>query len=669
MTGPGDSSFNFVGDNARSFVQAQNVDGDIVYGTVVHGDLRLELPLGATSEDKYRVGVENLRSHRATKARELIWDAMMEGHDTSDACFHWLVAMLSGRTIRQFSQEEITQLKCAQKRHPAFGGDPWIEGARLIFRLLEAVGLLPKDPRPEISTVIDEFDTLDQRQRDMLLPHLELFLEGPRKDDLWERECKSAEVGRLAGERRNRAWMFFQPIPIKPRVRDPEPAAITPANRSAARASTLLFAAAAGYFGWELLWHGGVFGVLAYLAGLAGALSAAAKGPELRFLAERRRMKEQQLQASRPPASRPPRDGFADKVDALFRHYWPQCLSDKTEREAWKASTAGIHAFDRDEIVEVYRESRIPAERVAWLIRYRIRQSRDRWRNGTLYDFRKELRPSPETVAACRVGVVFAVLGGIIAVFMLRSDPLADAVSVIAGVPIGAWAWRSRLRIDLEHRRYEADRKEAKQRQKDSEAEFTRWTDRLTDRPSDAEMATWLDYDRTVLLGQAIDHYKLARHQVNTHAFLEGPGVGARSARVHNGPMRYSRYKLIVFVLTSDGVRQLTAELSTVRMTLQHRERLSYRYDAVASAHVSLPKRASAENPRIQQKFKLTLVNGESVPVIVSDLNLEEIQPGEDEESISNATLDAASLTNTLHVLEGIAAEGKDWVQAQRRKG
>ncbi len=129
--------------------------------------------------------------------------------------------------------------------------------------------------------------------------------------------------------------------------------------------------------------------------------------------------------------------------------------------------------------------------------------------------------------------------------------------------------------------------------------------------------------------------------------------------------MRYSRYKLVVFLLTSDGVRQMTADLSVVAIALRHLERISYRYDAVASAYVSLASHAS-EGPRIQQRFKLTLVNGDPISVIVTDLDPEDFQQGEDADSLSKATLDAASVTNTLHVLEGIAAEGKGWFQERK---
>ena len=80
-------------------------------------------------------------------------------------------------------------------------------------------------------------------------------------------------------------------------------------------------------------------------------------------------------------------------------------------------------------------------------------------------------------------------------------------------------------------------------------------------------------------------------------------------------------------------------------------DRLNYRYDAVASAHVSLTPRASGRS-RIQQKFKLTLVNGEPISVIVTDLDPDDFQQGETEQSLERATLDAASVANTLHVLK-----------------
>lgn len=119
---------------------------------------------------------------------------------------------------------------------------------------------------------------------------------------------------------------------------------------------------------------------------------------------------------------------------------------------------------------------------------------------------------------------------------MLRTSPLTDAVSVIVGVLSGVPAGRNWLRIVLEDRRHAADTAEAAQRKAEIEAEFARWTDRLKDRPSDAEMEAWLDRDRTVLLARAMDHYKLARARSSRTRSSKnqatGPSThGSRTAR------------------------------------------------------------------------------------------------------------------------------------------
>jgi hypothetical protein len=666
VTVPGSTRpFNSAADNANVDVQADSIYGDV---SIVHvHEAPYDPPEGATAEEMFRTGVNNLEGGKASGARALIWGAMMKGHETSEARFYWLIAMLSERTIRQFSDEEISQLHGIAKQQPAIARNSWEDGTHLIFQLLESVGVLPASPKPDIAHVVKEFDVLSKKQRDLLLPHLELFLDGPLKERVWREERSNAEFAQSSGDRKNRAWMFFQPVPAEPRVPPAQPVATTSTEQLVAWVSTGIFVAAVSFFGWELAGPGAILGLLAYVIALAGVVVAAVTGRELRFLAERCRQKDERLRTPIRSTSAPPRGGFAAKVDAQFNRYAGKYVPDKDERAGWEAATAGIRKFDRDEIVTQYRETRIPADRVAWLVRYRVRQSRDSWRSGKLYEYREQLRPTSSAVATFRAAKAVAILGGVVAIVMFRAEPLADAVGTIVTLAGGTWAWRNWLRIDLERRRFAADEKESAHRKADLHNEFNRWKDKLKRSPSDAEMAAWLECDRTVLLGKSIDHYKLARHQVITHALLEEAGPRAKRARVRNGPMRYSRYSLIVFLLTSDGVRQMSADLRFLQADVIEGDRLNYRYDAVASAHVSLTPRASGRS-RIQQKFKLTLVNGEPISVIVTDLDPGDFQQGETEQSLERATLDAASVANTLHVLEGIAAEGKAWLH-QRRTG
>jgi hypothetical protein len=96
-------------------------------------------------------------------------------------------------------------------------------------------------------------------------------------------------------------------------------------------------------------------------------------------------------------------------------------------------------------------------------------------------------------------------------------------------------------------------------------------------------MAAWLGCDRTVLLGSALDHFRLPRSRLTAHAFLEQPGVAVKRARIEGAPWRYAGYRFLAFLLAEDGVRQVRANLDFMKGTLTLRERTSYRYDAIVS--------------------------------------------------------------------------------------
>ncbi len=116
-----------------------------------------------------------------------------------------------------------------------------------------------------------------------------------------------------------------------------------------------------------------------------------------------------------------------------------------------------------------------------------------------------------------------------------------------------------------------------------------------------------------------------------------------------------------MFLLTQDGVRQMTANLDFSTGEFQIRNRTNYRYEAVASVHVT-------EVHRSRPRFRLTLLNGEPIDVEVTgdDLLPPEAQPDSDVAEV--VSLDSSGLRNTLHVLEGIAAEGKQWVRLDRQR-
>jgi hypothetical protein len=120
MTTPGGQPFNVAGDHANVGVQGQTV--------TITGDVQLTVGQDASPAERYRVGVDNLESGNPEVARKLIWEAMMGRHMNGEVLFHWLVAMLSGRTVRQFSKDEIGQLHRFRSRYAETGSDAWADG-------------------------------------------------------------------------------------------------------------------------------------------------------------------------------------------------------------------------------------------------------------------------------------------------------------------------------------------------------------------------------------------------------------------------------------------------------------------------------------------------------------------------------------------------------------
>jgi hypothetical protein len=657
---------NVASDRSQVGVQAVNAHFDMI---TLPGDVQLTVGQDASPEAKYRAGVENLKSGNPRMARKLIWDAMMSDYMNNQVLFHWLIAMLSGRTVRQFSTEEVDQLKRSRCRYDENAGDAWADGVALIYRLLDSA--LPslaaeagqRTADTDMSLLVMQFDDLGEEQRDLVRPHLELFLSGPLRDEMWRQELQLAHSQQLDGGRPGRAWMFFQPIPAEVLLPPPRPESIRPADRLLIRASTWIFAAVAGYLGWELLWHGAFLGLLASVAALTGGAVGAVGDLRWRFLTERRHRKDEQFRAPGPPTPRPTADALTDQVNKLFKRYFARSARDKAEHQRWEEATAGIRNFYTDEVIEICRASGIPANQVAWFIRYEVRQLKRRWQNQTLHEYRWQLLPPPGTTAARRIGLIVLVIGGVWAITALLAHPLADTAAVLSAL----CAWRCWLRINLERRRYDADSEEHAQRQAAIDEEYRRWSQKLEARPTDADMAAWLGCDRTILLGAALDHFHLPRSRLNVHGFLEEPGVAVKRARIEGGPVRYAKYRLRTFLLAEDGVREVRADLDFVTGTLAIRERNSYRYDAIVSVRV-------LKDSRPGHTFELRLTAGDPITIHVRDAEPAEAQQGQeplpaDETHAAQAeqddTPDGTSMTDLLHILEGIAGQGRSWFQEQ----
>lgn len=649
MTEPHATATNHAADNAQIGVQAAIVHGDVHHYT---------LPANASPAERFEIGVRLLDGGMPSKARQLIREAVVDGQRGNEACFYLRLALVSGRTRHEMPPEDAEMLWHAPRLCRLSGGDAWADGVKTIGRLLEAARL----PDADMRLLLKDLDGLAEPQGTMILRHMELFLEGPLQDEMWKRSLGSAEQNQKAKDRTDRVWKFFQPDPLGPRVPDPRPPHAPRSLWVQAVAATAVLAAAACHLGYLLARDLQVVAMLVCLLSVGGGYLAARGGLEWRFRVERLRAKDAEFAPPRARTASPPSGGFASKVDQRFDHYFAKYVPRATSRSAWLDGTAGIRRSMRDEMVDAYREQRTGAERIAWLIRYRVSDVRKRWENDTLWDYRRELAIPLSTKAVTLLGGATCVIGACQAmVTAAQVAPLGATRSTAIALAAGFVAVRAWLRIVLERRRHAADEAEVAQVRAACDEAFLRWKEKLADKPSDREMAAWLDCDRKVLLDEALRHYKLSMSDLIAHAFIEAPGTPTRRARLKHGPWRYTRYRLTLFLLTADGIRQFRTDLDFEQGAFRGHERTNYRYESVAAVLVR-------QAERDERKFELALVNGERIRVDVLTSGTEELLVDETLGEVSEVTLDSAGLGHTLHVLEGVAAEGKRWITQERRR-
>ncbi|MGC4866573.1 hypothetical protein ACLQ3B_14200, partial [Micromonospora sp. DT53] len=494
------------------------------------------------------------------------------------------------------------------------------------------------------------------------LTRLEALLDGAMQEELWRKSVTLADSQRTANGRFNRVWKFFHPKPAQPRTPLVQPAAVALRDWIGAGAGAAIFTLAVVQSAILIAAHGTLDPFLGLLACMVGLAAACLGGADRYYRRRRLRAKEAQI---RPPQQRRPEapsQGFARKVDRLFDRYFGRYVPEGTDRAYWRAQTTGIQRHLRDEVVGLYREQRIDADRVAWLVRHLVGDVRGQWERDTLTAYRQQLRIPAGTMALHVCGIALLAAGTLWVVpAVMASAPVAGTGWLLLAVASVVPAVRSSLRIIAEQRRVRDDQAERVNKDAARWEAYRRWCHKLSDKPSDTEMAAWLESDRKVLVDQAIQQYRLHPSHVIAHAFIEAPAASCKKARYPQGPWRYSRYRMLLFLLTDDGVRQVNIDLDFETATSGTTQRLNYRFDAVAAVRID----GIATQ---QQTFELTLFNGEPISIRVSEPDNETLQHDENATKIAELSLDAAGLSHTLHVLEGVAAEGKEWVKHRRHR-
>ena len=157
------------------------------------------------------------------EAVRLLERAAAGGLQTTEVQFYRLIALLSGRTLRQLGDAELDRLTAiCGSLLPLDANEPWAAGVQAVLRLLT-----PVSPA-EAEFVIKEIDALGDRQRESVYGHLEAL---PRRHDpgrdVATVRCSGRYRRRTSDDRVDRVWKFFQPVPAQPRTREVAPTAVT----------------------------------------------------------------------------------------------------------------------------------------------------------------------------------------------------------------------------------------------------------------------------------------------------------------------------------------------------------------------------------------------------------------------------------------------------------
>ncbi|MFJ1801777.1 hypothetical protein [Streptomyces sp. NPDC088180] len=640
-------TYNSAADGSTVGIQAETVHNSNVY--FVHPD--------ASPLEKYEVGVRFLEDGVPSRARDMISDAIAHGHESAEVRFHWVLAMLSARAYHDLSTEELQRLHHASGLVRNYAEDEWRDALRVAFELLAMFSTADG----ETERVRDRLRALSPRQRAGIVRHFDLVLTGGLKDALWAEHRERAEAARLGDGRVKRVWAYFEPDPIGPRAIPPRP------STAASAQAALPLRAGMFVVGAALLWvlallADPVSAVLQLLMALGAGLTAAHFGRSWWY--EEHELKRRNSEPTIPHAREPDStgDGFTHRV----RHAFETCFSSRAPcgltSQEWLGHTIQIRSGLAAEIAALYRESRVSVDRIDWLIRHLAEDARDRHDRGTLFDHGHRNLTSVVTKALCVIALIvlgittLALLGTVAASAGGAHLPMA-ALAVAGAFWSGRGAACLWLEVRGEERRLAEETQEYQERLAARQDAYQKWKSLLdAARPSEPEMETWLTCDKSLFVDEALRHYQLTWRDLITHTILVTPARPYKRGRVKGGPWRYSRYSFRLFLVTQDGVREISTEFNFADAKRAGEQRSNYRFDALSSVQVT-------ERERVGYDLELVLTNGPARNIRVKDAETHQLAPDEDVREIAEINLNAAGFIHTFRLLEGIAADGKGWIE------
>jgi hypothetical protein len=644
-----------------------------------------------TADRKYRVARNYIEGGNPRFAEDLIGQVLNEGLITTEVAYYYAIAVLSERSLNRLGPNELDKFDHALGIVLQFPHDEW-RAAVLVLRDLVKYVVQPADPGTgALQVVLEDFQALAAQRRIEITRHLDMIFDGAVQDELDRLNAQTVAIERAKGDRAGRAWKFFHPDPAAPRRAAPVPLR-EGRPRSIAWIETVLGFAGFGafvFFGAEVAF-GVLLGPLAVF--LLGALIASRYGARVLTVHIRRRMKE--FEHTRFPREFDDLDEsyldinvslkFVRATRKRIDHYF-SARRPTTDRDKWNTKTAGIKAALHARVVRLYGAGRVQLPALNWLIRWHAKQAAQQWKKGALPDFRRTLHPELSAVLLLSGGTVVACGGAIWLLATITPAGFPLTAIAIGQIVTGGFGAFGLAYLFGDHQAMTLERQELDELFDAEQEEYQRWSERLSDRPTDSEMANWLDYDKSYLKTLAMRRCGLNNREIIAHVVLTAGKPRANRARVIHGPPRFSKYIVLVFLLTENGVREVEVDLNFLTGAIYDERRTSFRYDALASAEILEEGFQSAEGRQhivlmgrdvhltdksslvISRTFQLALVNNQTIKVVVDNYDgLLDESIAEDKSQLDNMALDSSGVAVALQILEAVAGEGREWIARER---
>ncbi len=682
---PADDTVTNQASDSERFVQGRDFTGNF---TIHTGD-RYEVSADDSPEKKFSVAKDFLDGDLPRRAEALIKDTVGGGLRTNEVAYYWTISTLSDRSFELLEPEQFNDLIGARRLLERNTPDEWSQALDVITGL---VGCLDEQERTgdfdarRFDGILRDNARLPSDRRNEIRRHLDLILTGGIQDRFDAESAGEVRCQRMLN-RTGRVWKFFEPVPEPPRPRMPKKPVLTPLARAMGIAGGVLIGAglvlSLGLLKLANAETALIVAVVFVLAALVVACLASGQFP--------RRYSLYDLPPGMPPIE------LELYVKANIERRFDECAPGVGgDQVGWRHATHQVKKDLERELLAQYAHPRITPAAIGWLIKWHAENAAREWAAGRLK------AQDPTFVRVVFRGAV--ALLGLVSLFSLYT--MLHMESDIAGVALmwlvvgGVLLALSRVDSHLiRARRFVAENDAAERRRTAVRQAYGEWSALLADRPTDDEMARWLDYDKIYLKTLAMNQYGLASREVVAHAVLTEGARGARLARFRYGRARYSAYLVWLFLLTEAGVRQMVVYLDFETGVARDQQRTTFRYDSIASARVTefgirfdaghreiiLPvesggRRTGGKGERerpvtsliFSQTFRLSLTNGQDIDIAVENLQeglLERIE--DDPDSLESPVADIADVTGAMGILEAVAADGREWItkaRARRRR-